>query len=142
VVSIAIQVKNLEALKRAAKELGLEFLEDKNDWRWWLSSVGDFPLPQGFTEKDLKKSLHVLRVPNSTTAYDVGVFKSKTHDGYELLFDFYGGPGKQLEAVIGPKGQKLVQGYSANVAKMHYKKIGWRVESTIKNGKIILKAMK
>jgi hypothetical protein len=142
VVSVKIQVKSLDALKMTAVDLGLEFLENKSDWRWWLSSVGDYPLPEGFTANDLKKSLHVLRVPNDDRAYDVGVFKSKTHEGYELLFDFYGDAGRRLESVIGSKGQKLVQGYSANVAKQHYKKIGWRVTSTMKDGKMVLKAYK
>ena len=142
VVSLKIQIKSLDALKKIAKELGLEFLENESNWRWWGHSVGDYPLPTGFTAADLKKSLHALRIPGNKTSYDVGVFKSKTHDGYELLWDFYGSSGKMMENVIGKNGQKLVQGYTATLAKEHYKKIGWRVTSTMKDGKMVLKAYK
>ncbi len=139
VVKLKVEIKDLSALKVAAKELGLEFVEGADGWRWWGYSVGDYKLPENFSEANLKNDcLHVLRVPGNTGAYDVGIFKSKTHPGYELLWDFYGTAGKALEAKIGKDGKKLIQEYSTAVAMSIYRKQGFRVSKTVKDDKVVL----
>ncbi len=42
VATIEIQIKDLAALKQAAKDLGLEFRENQKTYRWYGYSVGDY----------------------------------------------------------------------------------------------------
>ena len=142
VAKISIEIKDLQILKQAAKELGLEFVEQKT-YRWYGHHVGDYPLPVGFKTSDLGKCDYVLRIPNNDTAYEVGVVKRKDgKPGYELLWDFWSG-GYGLEKVLGKDGVKLVQEYAAAVTTNLYKKQGFRVNKTVtKEGVIRLVANK
>ena len=142
VAKISIEIKDLLALKQAAKDLGLEFVEQKT-YRWFGRHVGDFPLPAGFKTSDLGKCDYVLRIPNNDTAYEIGVVKRKDgKPGYELLWDFWSG-GYGLQAVVGDNGTKLVQSYAAAVTTNLYKKQGFRVtKSVTKDGAIRLVANK
>jgi hypothetical protein len=142
IAKITIKVKDLEALKIAAKNLGLEFVENQKKYRWYGVSVGDYPLPKNFTASDLGKCEHALRIPNNSTAYEIGVVKSRDGDGYELLWDFYNG-GYGLQAKVGANGDRIKQEYSSAVSTRQLRKQGYRVQRTVKeDGRVILMATK
>ena len=91
VAKIELEINDLETLKAACKDLGFEFLCDQPTYRWYGQWVGDYPLPQGFTQDDLGKCTHAIRVPGAT--YEIGVVKRGSK--YLLLWDFYGAGGLQ-----------------------------------------------
>ena len=55
VAVIKLELKNLEALKTACKNLGLKFNEGQKKYNWYGRSVGDYALPNGYEAKDLGK---------------------------------------------------------------------------------------
>ena len=141
VAKLEIEVKDLDALRKAAETLGLELRQDQKTYKWWGYSVGDYPLPEGFKEKDLGKCDHALSLKDNPNAYEVGVVKNKDgRPGYTLLWDFYGG-GYGLQKAIGKDGNFLKQQYAKEVAK---KKIpfGFKVTEKVVNNKIVLHAVR
>jgi len=144
VVSIKCKIKDLAALKKACPELGLVFKENQTHYKWWGYSVGDYPLPQGYTENDLGKCEHAIGL-KSNMGYEIGVCKSKTTAGeYELVFDFFNQQAL-MTAVGGQKCEKLVQTYQVEVAKKHLPTVGegWEIQTrTLANGEIEVEAVK
>jgi hypothetical protein len=142
VVTIDCEIKDLGCLEKAAKNIGLEFVRDQHSYKWWGHSVGDYPVPAGFSEKDLGKCDHALRVPGNKNAYEVGVVKSRTaKSGYTLLYDFFGG-GYGLEAKVGSNASNLIQNYQLEVAKKNIP-FGFEIRTTtLKDGTIELEAVK
>ena len=47
-----VEVKDLDALADACQRLGCVLNRNQATYRWWGSSVGDYPLPAGFTAAD------------------------------------------------------------------------------------------
>lgn len=155
VAKVELKIKDLAALAACAGSLGLEFIKDKTTYKWWGRSVGDYPLPEGFKASDLGKCDHVLRVKGSgPDAWEIGVVKAKSGDGYVLLFDFYGSRGAPLINALGFKGSahnpdagsvgwKLKQEYGAAVATRQYQKQGYRVTRKVDAaGRVVLSAFK
>ena len=119
---------------QVAQGLGMEIKLNQKTHRWFGKHVGDFPIPAGFTKEDMGKCDHALSVLGAPGAYEVGV--CQRGKGYKLLFDFWGSCGRALEKCIGPKGQKLVQGYAEAVALKKIKKLqrqGYRLKKSVTN---------
>lgn len=95
------QIKDLEALARAAERCGLEFRQDQTTFHTWASDhgrlVGDWPVPQGYTSQEIVNGqcAHALGIPGQKggkglSAYEIGVVQSKKFPGtFSLLYDFY-----------------------------------------------------
>lgn len=113
VTTIDIQVKDLECLKTACTNLGLEFREGQKSYKWYGRHVGDYPLPEGFTHKDLGKCDHAIGVPGNSRAYEIGVVKKG--DSYTMLWDFWQG-GFGLQEKVGDGCGELVDQYAQEVA--------------------------
>lgn len=127
VEQLDVHVKDLDALAQAAKELGGELVRGQDRYKWFGTSVGDYPLPKGFTKEDLGKSDHVIRIPGNSKAYEVGVVRRRDgKPGYSLLWDFWNG-GFGLRDLIGEGGNKLKQEYSVQVAMKQARRDGYRV---------------
>lgn len=157
VATIEIQIKDLAALKQAAKDLGLEFRENQKTYRWYGYSVGDYPLPAGFTEAELGKCEHALSLGDAhrtftvgsgthnygAPPYEVGITRRKDgKPGYVLLWDFWN-HGLGLEDVVGKNAEKLVQRYAVNVAKNKVKAQGYAVtEARKQDGTVVLQAVR
>jgi hypothetical protein len=135
VVSIKTQLTDLEAIKATCKELGLVFKQGQTGYRWYGTSVGDYPLPEGFTKDDLGKCEHAIEVPGA--GYDIGLARAKVGQGWVILFDFWG-PGEPiLKAVGGEKAGKFLQAYGVNKAELTAKKLGYQTtRQHLKNGAI------
>lgn len=126
IVELALEIKDLDALKKAVSAIdGLEYVENQKTYRWYGTSVGDYPLPAGLTKEDLGKCEHAIRVKNNPNAYEVGVVKRKDGKaGYTLVLDFWAG-GHGLCNYIGQKlpdgaTREDKQGYNALRIANHY----------------------
>jgi len=108
-------IRDLEALKRAGERLGLEFVPHQTTYRWYGYSVGDHPLPIGFTKSDMGHCEHALRIPDNDTAYEIGIVTRRDgQPGYALHWDFFNG-GYGLTEKIGEAGELLRQAYALEV---------------------------
>jgi hypothetical protein len=137
--AITLRIKDSKALLEAAEELGLE-QRLKGTYKWYGRSVGDYPLPEGYTEDELGKCLFALGIKGNHSAYEIGVVKSKIHPGeYEMLWDFWNG-GFGLQEAIGEQGNKLRQRYAEKVTTKQLRKQGLRVtRSVTDDGKVVLR---
>jgi hypothetical protein len=138
VVQMKIQISDLDALDRACRKRGLELVRDQKTYKWWGRSVGDYPIPEGFTAQDLGKCDHAIRIPGNQTSYEIGVVKSRTGPGYVLLFDFYGQE-QTLVPKVGKDGGLLGQAYATEVTKKHLVTQGYQVHEAInRHGDVVL----
>jgi hypothetical protein len=127
VVSIDLEIKDLAALARACERLGLELMEGQTSYRWFGRSVGDYPLPEGYTADDLGKCQHAIRVKDNPRAYEIGVAARRDgRPGYTLLYDFWRG-GYGLIDQVGQNCQRLAQAYSLEVVRGQARRLGCRV---------------
>jgi hypothetical protein len=141
VATIQVEIKDLDALKAAAKRCGLIFREGQTTYKWFGHHVGDYPLPAGFAAADLSRCDHAMSVDGEPTAYELGVVKRKDgQPGYVLLYDFWGHHGKILQSKIGKDGKALVQAYATEVAIKHARQQGYRIrESRREDGTVELR---
>lgn len=147
VVTMELEVKNLEALKRCCQNVpGATFHEGRTDYRWVGTWVDDSPVPRNLfaTEEGYRRMVNLPREQRKKEMKDllnkcdhvisldgymgeVGVFK--VGDRYELTWDWamdirniMGVPGhKYYEHIVNP----FPAAYGAEVAKMHYEEQGW-----------------
>ena len=117
---------DLEVLEAVCEPLGLELVRDKSTFRWWGRHVGDYPVPEGFTADDMGKCEHVIRVKDvegsrtaSDAPYEVGLVaaRGENQEGYVPMFDFYGGPGRQIQALVGEGCNDLTDAYVMGLAE-------------------------
>jgi hypothetical protein len=92
VVSQTLDLKDLDCLRAACEELGLEIRAKKN-YRWYGRSVGDYPIPEGFTVDELGKCEFAIGIKGDTQAYEIGAVKKGGQ--WRLIYDFWG-PGQAL----------------------------------------------
>ena len=140
VSTVDLEVRDLKALAEAAEKLGLELVEQKT-YHWFGQHVGDYPLPEGFSEKDLGKCDLALRVKDGKKKpkpYEIGVVAKD--GGYTLLYDFFQG-GYGLMQKVSTDGQSLnllKQEYATAVARRELQRKGFRVREVRENGKVRL----
>lgn len=146
VVKIDLQVKDLEALKAACESMGLELVQGQTSYKWYGRSVGDTPLPQGFTVQDLGKCSHAIRIPGNSQAYEIGVCRNKSGDGYSLLWDSWAGGYGMVSRVSDGHGEnvnKLKQAYGTQVTLNTLRRQGYRIAQSIDaQGNVVLRGSK
>jgi hypothetical protein len=113
VTIIDVELRDLKVVKQICKELGLEFKENQRSYRWYGVSVGDYPLPEGFTKSDLGRCDHAIGVKGNPKTYEIGLVKRG--DVFIPLFDFWRG-GFGLEERIGPGAKKFTDAYTRAVS--------------------------
>lgn len=136
VASIELQILDLDALSAACESLGLELCKNQRTYNWYGRSVGDTPLPAGFTRDDLGKCEHVIRMKGTAMngqidarmPYEIGIVARRDgKPGYALMWDTYKGGGGLVEKVGGEKAERLCQGYAVETAVRIAKRQGFRV---------------
>lgn len=139
VATVDVHITSLDELGKACKRLGLELVQGQQTYRWFGSSVGDYPLPAGFEVSDLGKCEHAIRIPGDVRAYEIGVVKRRDGKaGYCLHWDFWAG-GKGMEAVAGANCGKLKQAYAVEAAMSKARQQGFNVmERKLNNGQVQL----
>lgn len=136
VEDINLEIKDIEAMRAAAKELGGELVQ-QSTYEWWGTHVGDYPLPKGFRKEDLGKCEYAIKVPGTT--WEIGLAKARGSDHYTALYDFFGSKGRPLEQFIGGReGYKLKQTYAVHAATNAAKRKGWMVQRKQVGNKIEL----
>lgn len=134
VSTIQAEIKSLKSIKLACKRLGLTFLENQKTYKWFGRHVGDYPIPEGLTIKDMGKCLHAIKVPGAK--YEIGVIKDPFNkNNYKLVWDFWD---KKLPEILGKDAWKLTQAYEIEHAKYTARKQGKVVREKIMNDRIRL----
>jgi hypothetical protein len=124
ITKINLIVKDLDAMDRATKRLGLELIRGQKTFISYTSGQCD----------------HVLRVAGSPGAYEIGLIKRADGKGYDLGWDahmsihypptkaLYDKVGySQKETVQGANANKLLDWYAAEVARKQMSKQGFQV---------------
>lgn len=151
VATVELEFKDLECLKAAAVRCGLEFREGQKTFKWYGRFMNDYhgddaAVTRGYDPKDFGKCEHAIGVPGKSSAYEIGLVRSNSGDGWALLFDYWSGGHGLMEKVSsdqdkGRKGiGKLAQAYAVEVAKKKLKKKGLVVTEKVVDGKIRLVA--
>lgn len=132
IATVELEIKDLQAVDRACKRLGLEFRRGQKTFRQHLS--------HGNTGCD-----HAISVPGNSQAYEIGMI-SKKKGVYELRFDHWQG-GHGLMAKVASDKKRLNdvnlfrQAYAAEVAIGEFRRAGYRYrETTDEKGCIMLEA--
>lgn len=134
VVTGDLDIKDLEALKTACAEVGLEFREHQRTFKWygkWMNDYNaqDAAVTQGYNPEDFGKCEHAIGVPGKPSAYEIGLVKNREGSGYQLLYDNWQG-GHGLEAVAGKGLNKFKQAYVLNAAEKQARKTNGYISST------------
>lgn len=142
IVSIEMNILDLAALAEACEHLSLEFKHGQKTYNWFGRSVGDYPLPAGFTKAELGTCEHAISVKGNKQAYEIGVVQRRDGKaGFTLLYDYFAGGYGLIDKVGGNECGGLLQEYAAAVAIKQCKRQGMQVmrqQST--DGKIRLVA--
>ncbi len=116
VTKIELRIESLEALKRAAEELGCELVENVSTFRAYYDNTDN-------------RCDHVIRIKGKSNAYEVGV--QRQEDGsYKLAMDNYLGA-KGLVAQVGEDALELRRRYSACFAEDHWKEKRYTVRREV-----------
>ncbi len=132
IVTIELEIKDLDALEAACPLLGLEFMRGQQDIRAFME--GEYRGEHG-------QCLHAIRIRGNADAYEIGVVKNE-NGSYRLVFDNFCG-GRGLMAAVGDDCNKLSQEYAAQVSIKQCRRQGLhvkRLQST--DGKIRLVAQR
>lgn len=136
VAKIAIEIRDLEALRAACTRIGCTLREGQRTYKWYGEHVGDYPLPEGFSVDDLGHCEHAIGVPGAN--YEVGVVRRRDgRPGYTLIWDFW--HEGNLEQKLGTNGQRLTQAYGIEAAKLIARRKGYAfTETTNPDGSVKL----
>ena len=138
-----IVFKDLDSLKKAVADCGLEFREGQKTYRWYGRWMNDFggenaAYRNGIKPEDYGKCEHAIGVPKSAQAYEIGVVKNPNGPGYVLVVDFWNG-GYGLEALAGKDCTKLAQAYGVQVNRKTLTGMGFQVtKKVLKDGTVRL----
>ena len=139
VATVDVNITDLDALQAACNRLGLELRRGQQTYKWFGHSVGDYPIPQGFTAEDLGKCEHAIVVPGHEDAYDIGVIKRRDgRPGFCLQWDFFAG-GYGMQDRVGENCNKLAQSYAVCAASKAAQRNGFQVQEQLRaDGSIAL----
>lgn len=137
VATIDIEVRDLDDLSAACGRLGLELVRGQETYRWYGYSVGNHPIPDGFTAEDFGKCEHAIRIPEGHPArrsgygecYEIGVVRRRDgRPGYTLIWDYWD---PQIRQAVGVDGIKLRQFYAVAAAQRQAMRSGFRVQERV-----------
>ncbi len=127
VAAIDVEITDLGALGAACRRLGLELVRDQRSYKWYGRSVGDTPIPEGFTVQDLGRCDHAIRVPGDARAYEIGVVRARNGSpGYVLMLDEWAN-GLGLLDKCGKGCAALKQAYATEVTLAQARREGFQV---------------
>lgn len=134
VEKVAIEdVKDLDALKKACQQLGVEFRQGQKTWQWYGRWVNDFHADSaayrhGIDPKDYGTCEHAIRLPGCQ--WEVGLMR--TADMRLVpVYDNYGSHGRAIEKHLGKGLGKLVAEYGCQVTTKVMQRQGYRVSRRV-----------
>ena len=124
VVTVDVEVKSLEALKKMCANLGWQFQEGQKTYAWYGRWVGDYKaedsaIKQGFKEEDLGTCDHAITIPGCK--YEVGL--KYLDNKYVVVWDFWEKDLKQ--AMGGQKAEKFCQEYGLAAVQVEAESQGY-----------------
>lgn len=137
VADVDLRITDLDALRRAADELGLEFVEGATTYNWYGAFLNDWrgaegqaraAVFKGFDPSTFGQCEHKLRIKGAGPGtYEIGLVKSpQGGPGWVPIYDAYGHGGRAVENVTGGVGMPaLKQGYAREVTVAQLKKQGY-----------------
>jgi hypothetical protein len=138
VATIEVDIKDIQALRTACEELGLEFMEGQKSYRCWGTGKsldrlekyqhisGKQLMPDGWTLSEMGQCDHAIRLKGDSQHYEIGLATRRDGKaGYQLLCDISGA--HWVKEKLGEKFEKLRQGYAVEVAVRAAKRAGFRV---------------
>jgi hypothetical protein len=126
IATIDLEIKDLDAIEAACKELELELVRNQKTFRWYGQFMGDYPADSRLSVKDYGKCEHAIKMKADKHAYEIGLVKNPTGNGYLLAFDHFAQSNKITKLTGGIHLPKLRQLYAANVAAKAATKAGWK----------------
>lgn len=81
-----------------------------DEYNWFGVSVGDYPIPPGFTKEDMGKCEWKIKLPG--VKYEIGLAKPKGEDGYALLYDHFSDREEKYH-----DGKKLLRAFGTGEVK-------------------------
>lgn len=136
ITDVKVEVRDLNALKVACKELGLPWMEGQTTHAWYGRFMGDAPVPAGMSPNEYGKCSHAIKVPGAQ--YEIGVVKSADGKSYTLVYDSWGRScGQPIAKALGSGLEKLKQHYAVAKAQIEARAKGWSCQKqTLANGTI------
>lgn len=128
---------DVESLRSACEELGLEFRENQKTWKYWGSWAEDYheadaAYKHGIKPQDYGKGEHAISVKGDASAYEIGLVPNPKGDGSWMpVYDFYGTYGKKIQDKAGKKLEKLKGKYNEHAIRNQAAKQGHAVRKVI-----------
>lgn len=147
VAECKLEVKDLSALAEAAEALGFEFREDQLTYKWYGKFLDDWSdatraaALRGRDPSTFGKCVHALRLKNDPRGYEIGVVQN-TDGTYSLLYDAWGGGGRNIEETAGIDLVRMTEEYGAVVATRQLTSQGYEVTKSYVDGHVDLYAEK
>lgn len=123
IATVALEIKDLDALRAAVAAAGLEWREGQRHHRWYGRRMDDQRDLAGVTSA-LGECEHAIGIPGDQTAYEVGVVR-KTDGTYTLASDSFDG---RLFRLTGENCCRLVQAYVREVATRTLARSGYTAQ--------------
>lgn len=124
VVTVDVEVKSLEALKKMCANLGWQLKEGQKTYAWYGRWVGDYQaedsaIKQGFKEEDLGTCDHAITIPDCK--YEVGL--KFLENKYVVVWDFWE---KDLKVAMGgQKAERFCQEYGLAAVQVEAESQGY-----------------
>ncbi|MBL8793148.1 MAG: DUF1257 domain-containing protein [Planctomycetia bacterium] len=152
VVSISVEIRDLQALQKACQRLGWTFRQGQQTYQWFGRWMDDSPIPAHLFTPERTAALqampreeriaamneflghcnHAIAIPGCH--YEVGLKHYGDH--YKLVWDFWEG---QMNQAMGTGGGPLLQAYAVEKAKLEAQRQGLPcTESILEDGTIKL----
>ena len=137
ITEISVEIKDLDSLEAACKEMGLELVRGQARYKWFGRFVGGAPMPAGMTEAEMGRCNHAIRIPGNAQAYEIGVCQQGGN--FVLRWDSWQG-GYGMQDIVGKDAGKLSQAYAVQVASKQARRQGMSVVQTrLADGRVQLR---
>jgi hypothetical protein len=151
VEEVTIDCRDLDALDVAAQKCGGELVRGQRTHAWWGTWLNDWrdaersAVARGVDPATFGQCDHAIRIkgrPGRNGAqgpWEIGVVARA--DGFALIYDNYGGAGRELENAFGKDLMRLKNEAASEVAMRELLRDGWRImRTTTPSGEIVLQA--
>ena len=141
VVSVDIQLKDLNAVVRACERMGWEFCEGQETFEWYGRWVNDYDgedaaYKLGIKPEDYGKCTHAIKVPGAQ--YEIGLIQ-QADGSYAPVWDYWGPGGlDKLREENGMDGFMQLYGVEAAKNQLTANGVFGITEHTNEKGHIVL----
>ena len=120
VTSVDLKIKELDTLEETLAERfpRLELRRNKTHFNWYNRWMNDYHGPlaavsNGYDPATFGQAEHTIGIKGDSKSYEIGLVKSKSGEGWDLLYDTYDG---KIEPIAGKELSTLKREYAATCA--------------------------